>query len=122
MKGLQSNAAAKVCAVLILLATTFGAGVFGVRAVLSFGSVADNSWQGSSGYYNAIDNRQRELIDGVYIIQRLEQLEKEIEDGSANAMTYADREVLQGSRTAIEERFSANNTWFRFCLMDAGTG
>ena len=47
MKKLQSSTAAKVCAVIVLLCAAFGMGVFGVRAVLSFGSVADDDWQGS---------------------------------------------------------------------------
>ena len=45
MKKLQCSAAAKVCAWIVLLAAAFGAGVFGVRAVLSFGSVVDDNWQ-----------------------------------------------------------------------------
>ena len=47
MKKLQCSTAAKVCAWIVLLAAAFGAGVFGVRAVLSFGSVVDDNWQSS---------------------------------------------------------------------------
>ena len=117
MKGLQSNAAAKVCAVLILLAAAFGAGVFGVRAVLSFGSVADNSWQGSSGYYNAVDKRQWELVRGIELVQQLEQLEKQIAEGTAGPLAYADVEALREERALVEERFSRQNTWFRFRVL-----
>ena len=56
MKRLQGNTIAKLCAWAVLLVAAFGTGIFGVRAVLSFGSVADNSWQDSSRYYNAVDN------------------------------------------------------------------
>lgn len=122
MKKLQSNTAAKVCAWIVLLCAAFGAGVFGVRAVLSFQSVASDSWQYSRRCSNALDSRRRELMDGVYLTWRLELLQKKVDEGAADAMTYADIEVLQESRDAIEERFSRDDTWFRFCLMDADTG
>ena len=122
MKKLQSSVIAKVCAWIVLLAAALGAGVFGVRAVLSFQSVMTDTWQSGSRYYNARENRYRELVDGVYLTQRLELLQKKVDDGTADAMTYADIEVLQESRDAIEERFSRDSTWFRFCLMDADTG
>ena len=122
MKKLQSSVIAKVCAWIVLLAAALGAGVFGVRAVLSFQCVMTDTWQSGSRYYNARENRYRELVDGVYLTQRLELLQKKVDDGTADAMTYADIEVLQESRDAIEERFSRDSTWFRFCLMDADTG
>ena len=117
MKRLQSNTAAKVCAVLILLAAAFGTGIFGVRAILSLGSVADGDWQGSSRYYNAVDNRRRELVAGIRLSQRLEQLERQIEEGTANPLAYADAEALRGERALVEERFSRQNTWFRFRVL-----
>lgn len=122
MKRLQDNAIAKLCAWIVLLCATFGAGVFGVRALLSFQSVVTDTWQSSSRYYNARENRYRELVDGIYLTQRLERLQKKVDDGTADSMTYADIEVLKESRTAIEERFARDSTWFRFCLMDADTG
>ena len=117
MKRLQSNTAAKVCAVLILLAAAFGTGIFGVRAILSFGSVADGDWQGSSRYYNAVDNRRRELVAGIRLSQRLEQLERQIEEGTAGPLAYADAEALREERALVEERFSRQNTWFRFRVL-----
>ena len=122
MKKLQGSAAAKACVWIVLLCAAFGAGVFGVRAVLSFGSVAGDSWQASSRYYNAREERQWELRDGVYLTQRLELLQKKVDDGTADAVTYADIEALKENRAAVEERFSRDNTWFRFCLTDADTG
>ena len=44
MKKLQGNTIAKACAVIVLLTAAFGTGVFGVRAVLSFGSVTNDNW------------------------------------------------------------------------------
>ncbi|RKI67677.1 sensor histidine kinase [bacterium 1xD42-67] len=117
MKRLQSNTAAKVCAVLILLAAAFGTGVFGVRAVLSFGSVADSSWQDSSRYYNAVDDRQWELVAGIRLSQQLEQLEKQIEEGTVGPLAYADVEAMREERALVEERFSRQNTWFRFRVL-----
>ena len=117
MKKLQSNPAAKVCAVVVLLCAVFGAGVFGVRAVLSFGSVVDSSWQDSSRYYRALDGRQGELLNGIRLTQNLEQLEKWIEEGAAGDLAYADAEALREERALVEERFSRQNTWFRFRLL-----
>lgn len=117
MKKLQSNPAAKVCAVVVLLCAVFGAGVFGVRAVLSFGSVVDGSWQDSSRYYRALDGRQGELLNGIRLTQNLEQLEKWIEEGAAGDLAYADAEALREERALVEERFSRQNTWFRFRLL-----
>ncbi len=122
MKRLQDNAIAKLCAWIVLLCATFGAGVFGVRALLSFQSVVTDTWQSGSRYYSARENRYRELVDGVYLTHRLEQLQKKVDDGTADSMTYADIEVLQESRDAIEARFARDSTWFRFCLTDADTG
>ena len=122
MKKLQSSTAAKVCVWIVLLAAAWGAGVFGVRALLSFQSVITDTWQSGTRFYNARENRYRELMDGVYLTQRLELLQKKVDDGTADAMTYADIEVLQESRAAVEERFARDSTWFRFCLMDADTG
>lgn len=122
MKKLQSSTAAKVCAWVLLLCAALGAGVFGVRAVLSFQSVMTDSWQTGVRFSNALDNRRQELIDGVYLTQRLELLQKKVDEGTADAMTYADIEVLQDSRTAIEARVARDSTWFRFCLTDGETG
>ena len=117
MKKLQGNAVAKVCAVIVLLAAAFGAGVFGVRAVLSFGSVADDNWQDSSRFYSAIDDRRQDLVEGIELSQALEELEKQIAEGAANPLAYADAEALREEKARVEEQFSRQNTWFRFRLL-----
>ena len=117
MKRLQGNTIAKLCAWAVLLVAAFGTGIFGVQAVLSFGSVADDSWQSSSRYYNAVDGRRRELVDGIYMIRRLGILEKQIEGGTANSLAYADAQALREQREQIEERFAQQNTWFRFRVL-----
>ena len=117
MNKLQGNVIAKLCAWAVLLAAAFGAGIFGVRAVLSFGSVADDSWQNSSRYYNAVDERRRELVAGIRLSQRLEQLEQQIGEGTASSLAYADAEALREERAKVEERFSRQNTWFRFRVL-----
>lgn len=122
MKKLQSSTAAKVCAWIVLLCAALGAGVFGVRAVLSFQSVASDSWQYDRRFYNAREERRRELQEGIDLAWRLEALEKMIAAGNADATLQADAEALRENRKAIEERFSRENTWFRFRLMDANTG
>ena len=116
---LQKNRWAKLCAVLVLLAAAFGTGVFGVRAVLSFGSVADDSWQVSSRFYNALEERRRELVEGIYLTCNLEQLEKQIQEGTAGPLAYADVEAIREQLEQIQEYFSRNNTWFRFRVMAA---
>lgn len=105
MKKLQCSTAAKVCAWIVLLAAAFGAGVFGVRAVLSFGSVVDDNWQSSSRYYNAVNERRRDLVEGIELSQTLEELEKQIAEGTTNPLAYADAEALREERTRVEERF-----------------
>ncbi len=122
MKKLQSSAVAKVCAWVALLAAALGAGVFGVRAVLSFQSVANDSWQYSRQFSNVLDSCRRELVDGVYLSWQLDALEQQIAAGNANATLRADAEALRESEAAIEERFFRDSTWFRFRLMDSETG
>lgn len=117
MKKLQGNAAAKACAWIVLLAAAFGAGVFGVRALLSFQSVTTDTWQSGTRYYNAVENRRWELVDGIELSRQLGLLEKQIEEGTASSLAYADAEALREDRAAVEERFSRENTWFRFRLM-----
>lgn len=122
MKKLQSSTAAKVCAWIVLLCAALGAGVFGVQAVLSFQSVASDSWQYSSRFSNALDSRRRELANGVYLSWQLDALEQRIEAGNTDATLQADAETLRDSRAAIEDSFSRDSTWFRFRLMDSDTG
>ena len=122
MKKLQDSTAAKVCAVLVLLAAAFAAGVFGVRTLLSLPSVFTDSWQQSGRYSNALNIRERELIDGVQLAYELTLLENRLETEEASAALRADAEALRESRAATEELFARNSTWFRFRLMSAGTG
>lgn len=122
MKKLQGNAVAKLCAWIVLLAAAFGAGVFGVRALLSFQSVVTDTWQSGGRYHSALDSRRVELIDSIYLAFRLDALEKQIQEGTADATLQADAEALRESREATEQRFARGNTWFRFRLMNADTG
>ena len=117
MKKLQCSTAAKVCAVLVLLAAAFGAGVFGVRALISSVSITRSSWQESSRFYSAIDERRRDLVEGIELSQALEELEKQIAEGAANPLAYADAEALREEKARVEEQFSRQNTWFRFRLL-----
>ena len=118
MKKLQGSTAAWI----VLLCAALGAGVFGVRAVLSFQSVASDSWQYSGRFSNARENRWRELVDGVYTVCRLDALEQQIAAGAADATLQADAEALRESREATEQRFARGNTWFRFRVLNADTG
>ena len=117
MKKLQGNAIAKVCAWVLLLCAVFGAGVFGVQAVLSFQAVASDSWQDSLRFYNAIEGRRGELVAGIELSQTLKKLEKQIAEGTASPLAYADAEALREERARVEERFSRQNTWFRFRVL-----
>ena len=117
MKKLQCSAAAKICAVLVLLAAAFGAGVFGVRALVSSVSITRSSWQDSSRFYSAIDERRQGLVEGIELSQTLEELEKQIAEGTADPLAYADAEALREEKARVEEQFSRQNTWFRFRLL-----
>jgi len=103
--------------VLVLLAAAFGAGVFGVRALISSVSITRSSWQDSSRFYSAIDDRRQGLVEGIELSQTLEELEKQIAEGAANPLAYADAEALREEKARVEEQFSRQNTWFRFRLL-----
>ena len=118
MRRLQENRWAKLCAVLVLLAAAFGAGVFGVRALLSSMAVTRDSWQDTSRFYSALDSRRGELLEGIELLQRLSLLEKQIKEGSiTDDILLADVEAFQEQVELVEERFSRLNTWFRFRVL-----
>ncbi len=117
MKKLQNSLAAKVCVWVVLLAAAFGTGLFGVQARVSFRSVVSDSWQDSVRYQNAVENRRLELVEGIHLSQELELLEQQMEAGRAGPLAYADAEYLREQRAAVEERFSRDNTWFRFRVL-----
>ncbi|MCI9155773.1 MAG: HAMP domain-containing histidine kinase [Lawsonibacter sp.] len=122
MKKLQGNTAAKVCAWIVLLAAAWGAGVFGVRALLSFQSVPSDSWQYSGWFYSAMAERSRDLKEGIELSCQLDALEQRLAEGNADATLQADAEALREERENVGERFSRNNTWFRFRVLNADTG
>ncbi len=117
MKKLQGNIIAKVCAWIVLLAAAFGAGVFGVRALISFQSVASDSWQNSGRFYSALDDRRRELMEGIELSRQLELLEKQVEEGAGNPLAYADIEAIREQLEQVQEQFGRSNTWFRFRVL-----
>ena len=125
MKKLQNNTVAKVCVWIVLMCAAFGTGVFGVRVVLSFGSVADENWQTSSRYYKALDNRRWELFSMFELYHRLntEQtlLNEQLARKDSGTVSYAEVNALQQQLDREKERFSRQNTWFRFRLLDSQT-
>ena len=56
-------------------------------------------------------------MEGIELSQTLEELEKQIAEGTTNPLAYADAEALREERTRVEERFSRQNTWFRFRVL-----
>jgi len=122
MKRFQGSLAAKISAWAILLIAVFSVCACGVRVVLSFQSVMTDSWQDGHRYVRAVEDRRQELLEELALVCRIGELEERVEDGTADAAVYADLEVLREENVRIEERFSRENTWFRFRLMDAGTG
>lgn len=117
MKKLQGNIIAKVCAWIVLLAAALGAGVFGVRAVLSFQSVTADSWQSSGRFYSALEDRRQEVYHSVYLIWELKRVENRIKAGTDDAMIRADAEGFREAIASAEERLSRENTWFRFRVL-----
>ena len=122
MKKLQRSYAAKLCAWAVLLLAAFAACVFGFRTLLCVPAVTSDSWQSTGQFSNAQSYRRRDLMESVYLSYRLNVLERMIAEGSADASQQSDAEVLRESREAARRRFSRENTWFRYRLMDAGTG
>ena len=119
MKKLQSSAAAKACAILLLLISAFGAAMFGVRAVLAFQYVTEESWQSSAGYYDALERRRQELKKGIDLSYQVDELTWQIETGAAGPLAYADLEVFQEQAAQVKEHFARNNTWFRFRVVSS---
>ena len=117
MKKLQGNAIAKVCVWIVLLAAAFGAGVFGVRTLLSFQSVASDSWQFGGRFCNALENRRLDLVEGIHLARELEVLEQRRKEGTAGPLAYADAEAIREQKEQVEERFSRENTSFRFRVL-----
>ena len=122
MKKLQRSYAAKLCAWAALLLAAFAACVAGLRTLLCVPAATSDSWQSTGQFSNAQSYRRRELREGVYLAYRLNALERMIADGSADASQQSDAEVLRESLEETKKRFSRENTWFRFRLMDADTG
>ena len=125
MRSFQKNRWAKACAALLLLLSALGTGIFGTRTVLSAGSVLDDSWQNSSRYYNLVERRRNDLVNGIYLVLRLDQLERqaketELQDADYHAMLQADIEAVRQEIALEEERFGRTNTWFRFRVLSAG--
>ena len=119
MKKLQSSAAAKACAILLLLISAFGAAMFGVRAVLAFQYVTEESWQSSAGYYDALERRRQELKKGINLSYQVREMTWQIETGAAGPLAYADLEAFQEQAAQVEEHFARNNTWFRFRVVSS---
>jgi len=87
----------------VALAAAFGAGVFVVRALVSSVSITRSSWQDSSRFYSAIDDRRQDLVEGIELSQTLEELEKQIAEGAANPLAYADAEALREEIADLED-------------------
>ena len=122
MKKLQSSTAAKLCAVIVLLVAVFAAVLYGLRTWICVWTVTSDNWQSTAQFERAQSNRRRDLKENVSLSYRLNRLEQMIADGSADASQQSDAEILRESWEAAQRRFSRENTWFRFRLMNADTG
>ena len=122
MKKLKKSYAAKLCAWTVLLAAAFAACVFGIQTLFCIPAATSDSWQFTSQFNRARNERRSGLIESVSLSYHLEALERMIEDGNADASLRSDAEVLREGREEAKQRFSRENTWFRFRLMNADTG
>ncbi len=119
MKKLQSSLIAKVCVWIVLLAAAFGAGIFGMETALDLPDRFSDHWQDTGRFYNAREARRAQLMDGLSLSLQIDALREKITAGETGPMAHADLEALQEEREALEERFSRENTWFRFRIMSS---
>ena len=122
MRKLQCSRIAKACAIVLLLACSYAAGLFGLYALQYTDSVFSDNWKNTGAVWKALQERIFEIEEGVNIYVNLlerKQLEK---TGGGGIGNQEDMAYLQERLDDMQERFSRENTWFRFRLTnDDGT-
>ena len=108
MKKLQENPWGKLLAVVLLLVTAFGAGLFAVKGIVNFSYVAAEDWQETSRFYELLWERQQQLA-------QLCSLEMQL----AEELPFAEQQQKSQTLSQLKKELQSDATWFRWQMFDA---
>ena len=119
MSKLQCSRTAKACAIVLLLACSYAAGIFGIYVVESADSAFSSSWQDTQDTWRALAYRSDAMEEGVGLYFQLQELKRQVANGEDNVLTQGDQAYIEGELDRLEREFDRKNTWFRYRLMTA---
>ncbi len=119
MSKLQCSRTAKACAIVLLLACSYAAGIFGIYVVESADSAFSSSWQDTQETWRALAHRNDAIEEGVGLYFQLQALKQQVANGEDNVLTQGDQAYLEGELDRLNREFDRKNTWFRYRLMTA---
>ena len=108
MKKLQENPWGKLLAVVLLLVTAFGAGLFAVKGIVNFSYVAAEDWQETSRFYELLWERQQQMA-------QLCSLEMQL----AEELPFAEQQQKSQTLSQLKKELQSDATWFRWQVFDA---
>ena len=108
MKKLQGNPWGKLLAILLLLATAFGAGLFAVKGVLNIPYVATEDWQQIEEFYNLLWERQEQMAQMCSLDMQL-----------AEELPFAERQQKLQSLSELQESLQSDKTWLRWQVLSS---
>lgn len=106
MKKLQGNPWCKLLAILLLLATAFGAGLFAVKGVLNIPYVIVEDWQQTDQFYSLLSQRREQLA-------QMCSLDMEVTED----LPYAELQQKLQSLAQLKEQFQSEATWLRWQVL-----
>ena len=114
MKTLQTSGAARLAAVLLLLISSFAAGLFVACAFLSAPLAQAEDWQSTSEFDALLRTREDELASFFADAAQLSAAA-----GDSQPLSYVQQQELQAVISQVEERMDASATSFRFQVLSA---
>ena len=108
MKKLQGNPWGKLLAILLLLATAFGAGLFAVKGVLNIPYVATENWQQTEEFYNLLWERQEQMAQMCSLDMQL-----------AEDLPFAEHQQKLQSLSELQESLQSDKTWLRWQVLSS---
>lgn len=124
MRRFQESRWCKLLAVLVLLLAGFLAGISGTRAATGAHCrlALSEDWRNAYPVNLLLNDRISEMVNGVKLALRLEELEPQLpSQGDPSAALASDIEYCRRELEALQERLQPENTWFRFRLIDGGS-
>lgn len=108
MKKIQGNPWGKLLAVVLLLVTAFGAGLFAVKGLLNLPDVLVEDWQTTTKFYNLLVERQDQLAQLCSLDMQL-----------AEELPFAQQQQTLQSLSQLRKELQSDATWFRWQVFDA---